>query len=45
MVNEPTYPVLSDVGSVTAKVFGIAFCLAVELHPGYAGSEMPSLTK
>jgi peroxiredoxin len=32
------FPVLSDVGSITAKSFGIAFDLAEELRPIYAGS-------
>src|SRR5882672_10892605 len=43
--NEPTYPVLSDVGSVTAKGFGIAFGLDVELQSGYPRFEMPSRPK
>jgi peroxiredoxin len=34
--NELAFPVLSDVGSVTAKAFGIAFDLAEELRPIYA---------
>jgi peroxiredoxin len=34
--NELTFPVVSDVGSVTAKAFGIAFDLAKELRPVYA---------
>lgn len=34
--NELTFPVLSDIGSVTAKAFGIAFDLAKELRPVYA---------
>jgi len=34
--NELVFPVLSDVGSATAKAFGIAFDLAEELRPIYA---------
>jgi peroxiredoxin len=34
--NELAFSVLSDVGSVTAKAFGIAFDLAEELRPIYA---------
>src|SRR6266404_8192805 len=34
--NELAFPVLSDVGSATAKAFGIAFDLAEELRPIYA---------
>ena len=34
--NELAFFVLSDVGSVTAKAFGIAFDLAEELRPIYA---------
>src|SRR5215471_2924055 len=34
--NELAFPVLSDVGSLTAKAFGIAFDLAEELRPIYA---------
>jgi peroxiredoxin len=34
--NELAFSVLSDVGSVTAKAFGIAFDLAEELRPVYA---------
>jgi peroxiredoxin len=34
--NQITFPVLSDVGSVTATVFGIAFEVAEELRPIYA---------
>ncbi len=33
--NELAFPVLSDVGSVTAKAYGIAFDLAEELRPIY----------
>jgi peroxiredoxin len=33
--NELSFPVLSDVGSLTAKTFGIAFDLAEELRPIY----------
>lgn len=33
--NEIAFPVLSDVGSVTAKAYGIAFDLAEELRPIY----------
>jgi peroxiredoxin len=33
--NELTFLVLSDVGSVTAKAYGIAFDLAEELRPLY----------
>lgn len=36
--NELAFCVLSDVGSVTAKAFGIAFDLAEELRPIYARS-------
>ena len=34
--NGITFPVLSDVGSITAKAFGIAFEVAEELRPIYA---------
>jgi peroxiredoxin len=34
--NEVAFPILSDVGSVMAKAFGIAFDLAEELRPIYA---------
>src|SRR5258708_2503757 len=42
--NETPYPVLSDVGSVTANGFGIAFGLDVELHHGYVqfGNAFPA---
>jgi peroxiredoxin len=36
--NELAFAVLSDIGSVTAKAFGIAFELAEELRPIYARS-------
>ena len=41
--NELTFRVLSDVGSATAKSFGIAFDLAYELRPVYerAGHPLP----
>jgi peroxiredoxin len=42
--NELTFPVLSDIGSVTAKAFGIVFDLAEELRPVYtrAGHALPN---
>jgi peroxiredoxin len=42
--NELTFPVLSDVGSATAKAFGIVFDLAEELRPIYTlfGHALPN---
>lgn len=41
--NDLSFPVLSDIGSVTAKRYGVAFALARELQPIYtrSGHAMP----